>query len=243
MAIGNLRESLLNVLANEQGVHVETLMAALGALHGFASQNAALERVHAAKESGGPVPESAIALVKTVDDKRFLFGDWINKHIFYTEENDLSLERVALGTAHAMGIELTDLVDPAALSGQIAETVGGAEFGQSTVIVDHHPHQTAVSLLGDLWQLFIDIMELDAPNAPTEPAIQPEHYPAVVSVVVAQFLEMTKDVLDSRIAVQLLLESSMITAKVDPATLAAATWDVNEFDGSLLVTRRTLIAN
>lgn len=242
MAIGNLRESLLKVLANEQGVHVETLMAALGALHGFASQNAALARVIAAKDAGETLPESAIALVKTVDEKRFLFGDWINKHIFYTEENDLSLERITLGTAHAMGIELTDLVDASKLAGEIAETVGSETFGQSNVIADHHPHQSAVSLVNDLWQLFLDIMELESPNAPNEPALNVEHYPAFVSVVVAQFLEMTKDVLDSRIAVQLLLESAMITAKIDPARVPAASYDVNEFDGSLLVTRRTLIA-
>ncbi|RYZ75971.1 MAG: hypothetical protein EOP05_06415 [Proteobacteria bacterium] len=87
MAVGNLRESILKVLANEQGVHVETLMAALGALQGFAAQNAALKRFHHARTNNEVVPENALALVRTVDEKRFLFGDWINKAIFFTEEN------------------------------------------------------------------------------------------------------------------------------------------------------------
>lgn len=243
MAVGNLRESLLKVLANDQGVHVETLMAALGAVHGFASQNAALKRVYETRQSGETIPENAIALVKTIDDKRFLFGDWINQSMFYTEENDLSLERIALGTASAMDIAFTDLVNPAELAGQIAETIGTEEFGKSTVLVDHHPHQSAVSLLNDLWQLFIDVMELEAPSDNPEPALDEAHWPAIASVVVAQFLEMTKDVLDPRLSVQLLLESAIMTSKLDPASVAGARWDVSEFDGGLLVNPKRHIAS
>lgn len=243
MAVGNLRETLLKVLANDQGVHVETLMAALGAVHGFASQNAALKRLYEAREQGETIPESAIALVKTVDEKRFIFGDWVNQSIFYTEENDLSLERIALGTAAAMGVELTDLVNPAELAGQIADTIGTPDFGQSLIIRDHHPHQTAVSLIKDLWQLVIDVMELEMPSDKQEPALDEAHWPAIVSVVVAQVLEMTKDVLDARLSVQLVMESAIMTAKVDPATVASSRWNVSEFDGGLLVNPKRYIAS
>lgn len=242
MAVGNLRDMILKVLANDQGVHVETLMAALGALHGFAAQNAALKRVYETRKLGEVIPESSIALVKTVDNKRYLFGEWINQSIFYTEENDLSLERIALGTASAMGIELTELVNSAELAGQIAETIGSAEFGSSTVIPDHHPHQSAISLLKDLWQLCIDVMELDVPADKQEPALKEEHWPAIISVVIAQVLEMTKDVLNARLSVQLLIESAIITAKIDPGLVPSSRWDVTEFDGGLLVNPKVLIA-
>lgn len=247
MAVANLREAIINVLANDEGVHVETLMTTLGALQGFASQNAALKEVHQARKDGEVVPETAVALVKTVDEKRFLFGDWINESIFFTEENDLSLERVVFGSVSAMGVELSELVNPAELAGEIADRVGTSDFGSSTVLAEHTPHQTAYSLLKDTWQLFTDIMELDVasndPKANEEPPLDEDYWPAVATVVIAQFLEMTKDVLDARISVHLLMESAIMMAKVDPALIAGSRWDVSEFDGGLLVNPKTLIAN
>src|SRR3979490_1823461 len=45
LATGSLRESMLGWLKTERGVHAETLMVAIGALAGFAGQNAVWTRI------------------------------------------------------------------------------------------------------------------------------------------------------------------------------------------------------
>jgi hypothetical protein len=55
LAIGNLRDNLLKRSKTERGTHAETLLTAVGALAGFAAQNAALTQITA---PGAGVPLS-----------------------------------------------------------------------------------------------------------------------------------------------------------------------------------------
>src|SRR5437588_12012254 len=45
LAIGSLRDSMVNWLTTERGVHAETLLASIGAVAGFAAQAGVSERI------------------------------------------------------------------------------------------------------------------------------------------------------------------------------------------------------
>jgi len=60
LALGNLHASMLQWLKDEAGVHAETLMVAIGALAGFAGQNAALVRI---EKRDVPLPPGAGATI------------------------------------------------------------------------------------------------------------------------------------------------------------------------------------
>ena len=75
-------------LKTERGVHAETLLVAIGALAGFAAQNAVWALV---KRTGRPVPqfeagtpqrETGFLCVVTRDGEKFYVGELLNMHLF-----------------------------------------------------------------------------------------------------------------------------------------------------------------
>ena len=78
LAIGNLRENILPFLAVVGGAHAQTLHATMGALAGFAAQNAALDRAAAATASDGQVPFDGLVLAGGQSGERWLAGNWID---------------------------------------------------------------------------------------------------------------------------------------------------------------------
>jgi hypothetical protein len=67
---------ILKALKTERGVHTETLLTSIGAVAGFAAQNAALDRV-TSKERDLVNPPLSMAIARAKSGEAFLFGDAI----------------------------------------------------------------------------------------------------------------------------------------------------------------------
>ena len=65
LAIGGLRETIMRGLTDERGVHAETLMVVIGALAGFAAQQAAWDRV---KRGDVPLTPAAAEAIRARPD-------------------------------------------------------------------------------------------------------------------------------------------------------------------------------
>jgi hypothetical protein len=88
-----LRDSLMNWLATERGVHAETLLVSAGAIAGFAAQAAILERIKsrdvpgATKDMAGAdlsrlLSEKGLAVLVTAKSgETYYFGDLINGYL------------------------------------------------------------------------------------------------------------------------------------------------------------------
>jgi hypothetical protein len=50
-------------------------------------------------------------------------------------------------------------------------------------------------------------------------SVPPEYWPLISALVAQQFIRMTKDTLDPRIALALLMESAIAMSRVDPQTV------------------------
>ena len=242
LAIGNLRENMLRFLAVDRGVHAQTLLATMGALAGFAAQNAALNRAASVTASDGQVPLDALVLLGGESGERWLAGNWINLHLFNEPGSVLPLWGFLAGAAVQAGARVQDLPEAGEIAQHVATTIGGADYGKLRAAAEHQPSFPPNELLRRSWPLACQIFThpLPAEIAQTgrdEPPLDEAHWPIIVAIVTSQFIPMMKDVMDPRIAFALALESAVISSKVDPERIEPAKWDIQAAAGRLTVRR------
>jgi hypothetical protein len=242
LAVGNLRENMLRFLAVEGGVHAQTLHATMGALAGFAAQNAALNQAAAATASDGQVPFDGLVLAGGTSGERWLAGNWINVHLFNEAGSVLPVWGFIAGAAVQAGAPLQELADTHEIVRHVAATIGGTDYGKLRAPAGHQPSLPPNELLRRSWplacQIFTHPLPADMPEAGrNEPPLDEAHWPIIVAIAASQFIPMTKDVLDPRIAFALALESAVISSKVDPEQIAPGTWDIEAVAGRLTVRR------
>lgn len=145
LAIGSLRDSLLMWLKTERGVNVENLLASIGAIAGFAAQNAALvrmdkrdvplppgaDRTIAGEALSQHLRESGLLLIASAKaGENFYFGDLINGYLVQqTTTVNYSLFSIVAGAAIDTGVKPEELPDYKAMFAHVASTVGKPEFG------------------------------------------------------------------------------------------------------------------
>jgi hypothetical protein len=235
LAIGGLRDSLQNWLKTERGIHVETLLVSIGSLAGFAAQTAAFERVAKRDIPFPPGADTAISagalseylhknnllvLANTKSGETFYFGDLINGYLVPQVTNDYSLWSFVAAAAIEAGLKPAELPDCNAMFRRAAQTVGTAEFGLPQVAQQHQPHLTPRRALDMFWPRARFILtRTDGPGPAQGRQVPPAYWALVVDLVARQFVLMTKDALDPRIGVTLLMESAITMSKVDPKTV------------------------
>jgi hypothetical protein len=217
LAIGNLREALLAWFRTDRGVHAETLMVAVGALAGFAAQNAAFRSIG---PPGTPIPKDAIALAEA-NGQKYYFGDRINRYLLQ-QSDDYRYPLWAFVAAAALQAgtpesELPDLVD---MFRHIATTVGTESFGIPRAPAGIVPHMTPRQALDRLWPHAKAVLGSTEGPGPLRGRSVPEaDWPLVVALVARQFVLMAKDTLAPRTSLILIMESAIAMSKVDPKTV------------------------
>ncbi len=240
LAVGNLRINLLERLRNERGVHAETLMVAIGALAGFAAQNAALGRVAATLINKEELPKTSLVLGQ-ISGETYLVGDWINTFLFNDPGSQLTLYKMAGATAmQAGGIQMKDLPDFKEMVEHVVRTMGKTEFGRIRAPSGHQPALQPVEALKILWPFACKILTLPLPKgipSGIEPPLQESHWPVVISFVAAQLIGWAKEALNPRISYALAMESAIITAKINPQIIEPGKWKIEASAGKLMVER------
>ena len=242
LAMGNLRENMLRFLRTERGVHAETLMTAMGALTGFAAQNAALIRAATATSSLGQGPFDGLVLVGGEPGNRYLAGNWINAHLFDEIGSVFPLWGFMAAAVLDTGVPLGDLAEIGEIARYVASSLGTADYGRLRAPMGHEPGLPPNELLRRLWPLVLQIFALPIPpefseKSKDEPLLEEAHWPIIVSNVTAQFIRMTKDALDPRLSFALAMESAVISCKVDPEWIEPGKWDIRAVAGRLTVRR------
>ena len=240
LAIGNLRENLLQAMSTERGIHAETLMAAIGALAGFAAQNAALDRAAAVTLAGESLEQYSVILVDTKTGERHLVGEWINEPLFESRgDGSFPLWGFIAAAAQDGGAALDRLADIREMAGHVAGSLGGPDYGKLRAPAGHTPGMQPNDLLAHLWPLLGQIIRLPAPQSieEREPPLSEMHWPVIISIVAGQYLRMIKDVLAPQIAFALCMESAVISSKLDPERIEPGKWELQPVAGRLTVRR------
>jgi hypothetical protein len=114
-----LAQIMLATMKNEQGVHVESILGALGSLAGYSCQMS----VRAQARAQGLDETAPFIRVEGVDGKLYFFGDVLNRPL----AEDHSVWSLAAGEAQTAGC--MDIPDPGEVFTHVVNTVGGPEFG------------------------------------------------------------------------------------------------------------------
>jgi hypothetical protein len=233
LAIGSLRESMLTWLKTERGIHAETLLVSIGALAGFAAQNAVWERL---RKRDIPVPNAAALSPEALSDylrtnglfvvagtntgEKFYFGDLINGYLVPQRTSTYPLSGFVAAAAVTAGAKFADMPDYGAMFRHVASTVGTPEFGVLRVAKDHQPQLNPRQALDLFWPRARYIFtRTDEPGPAKDHAVAPEHWPLITALVANQFVTATKDTLDPLVGVALIMEAAIAMSKVDPKSV------------------------
>jgi hypothetical protein len=154
-AIGDLGVGLMRDLKTQRGIHTETLMTVVGALAGFAAQNAALTSIAANKP---PIKPRSLAIAQPKAGGIFLFGDAINAFLFPESGSVLPLAAVVCGAALSAGAKQEELPNLGEIAAHIASVVGTPEFGKLRVPPGVAPQLEPVAALVKFWPQTLAIL-------------------------------------------------------------------------------------
>jgi len=236
LAIGSLRETLIRRLTTERGVHAETMLVAIGAIAGFAAQCAVEERIKKRDIPGATKDMPREELGKLMYDKglavvvmaksgeKYQFGDLLNGYLVKQATTvNYHLFGMLAGTAVQMGVKYEELPDAIPMFSHASKTIGTPEYGILHPPKPLSPQYTPHEALKQFWPEVKFIFERTDGQRIVDPAkgrnVKPEYWPLVSALVAQQLLQWTKDIIDPRIGVALIMESAIVMSKVDPASV------------------------
>ena len=216
LAIVSLRETLLLALKDERGIHAETLMVVSGALAGYAAAFVLWETMI---KPGRLQLGRDIHVAETTDGTKYYFGDPLNAFLVPETPGNLSLYSIVAGSAAEAGVPLAEMPPAGEIFGHVAKTIGSPAFGTIRAPDDHRPRVTAQQALA-LWPVTREILSRSDNPGFAGQSVPLAHWPIVTNIVAGQLITRTKDVLDPRLALSLIMEAAVSMSKIDPATVA-----------------------
>lgn len=233
-AIQRLTNYLRLALAVNGRLHAETFLVAAGALAGFAAQYAALTRAAAVCKQTGVVPLPSIVVLSSPTEN-WLFGDWINAHIWNEPGSVLSLFGLVGGAALTAGMLEESLPKSADIASFVTHSIGGPTFGIVRAPEQHRPGVEPAEVLTNLWRGWVNIIR--SPFAEEdrkyfrEPPLKVEHWPMIASIVAANALTTVKNVLELKLGCALIIEAAVIASKLDPESIIPRHWSFEDVPG------------
>lgn len=217
-ALGHLVSNLPIQLSDKDNrIHAETLMAAAGAIAGFAAHIALTSD---SKAFAAAVQARALVNVQLADGRELLYGDAINE-MLTTADPALAPHRLwntLAGTALGNGVDEADLPSLAAMFAHVAQSLGSDKEGFPSVEPKHQPHMSAGELLRGVQQLALQCLNGTISEVTKTNGFRAEisSWPAVTSRMAATLLAQTAQVLNPRIGVQIAMESAIYVSKLKP---------------------------
>jgi hypothetical protein len=192
-----ITDRMVEGLRTAQGVHVESLLAVVGALAGQATQASLRARAVAA----GEPPSSLFHTVRSRDGRSFVIGDALTQALAGEAH---SIWGLAAGGAQQAGCrQLPDLNE---LFTYGIESLGSERFGVPDVPDRHQPSPGALACLGDLWPQLLPLVRLFCPD--------PAHWPLLFGLAAQQIIAMGKTVIDPCLALRIVMDTAIANAKV-----------------------------
>ena len=195
-------QRLLDGMKDAKGVHIESLLCALGALAGYACQ-ASLRAQSLAKG----VPETAsFQVVETKGGKQYFFGDPLNNAL---ARSQYSVWGIVGGAAQHAGAK--DFPDLNEIFRHTSSVLGSDQFGVPRIPDKHKPGDKPANYLKGVWPALFPTVKMFCPN--------PADWPILYSLAVQEAIYAGKGVLDPGMAFRIVMESAVPMSKVDLASL------------------------
>jgi hypothetical protein len=194
-------QRLLNGMRNERGVHVDSLLCALGALAGYSCQ--ASLRAQAIDKG---LPEiAALVVVDTKIGKKYFFGDPLNQALVESEHSIWSL---AGSAAKHNGCK--QLPDINAIFKHVSSTIGDETFGIPRFPAGHNASDSPVNFLKALWPALFPVAK--------QFCAHPSEWPILFGVAIQEAIDASKAALAPDVALLIVMESAVPMSKIDLVT-------------------------
>jgi len=191
---------LMRAMTDPKGIHIESVLTALGALAGFSCQMAI--RAELAK-AGRNTVAGILMHMDSSDGKRFYFGDALNKPL---AESPYSVWSLAGGGAESAGAKtLPDLHD---IFGHSITSIDKGTFGIPRVPEKHRSHDTPENYARGLWPVLMPTLDLFCDH--------PAQWPILYGLALQRIIIEAKDVIPPEMAIQIIMESAIPISKIDP---------------------------
>lgn len=194
---------LLDAMKDPRGVHVESVIGALGSLAGFACQMGV--RAEVARTQQMPA-KGDFMVMEGADGRRYFFGDCLNEPL---AEGPYSVWSLVAGQAQAMGV--AELLSLEGVFKHVSATVGGPDFGIPRVPEAHRPGDLPQNYVRALW---LPLLPLIARYSDT-----PMQWPVLYGIAIQQVMDMGNDVLPPQEALRIAMECAVPASKLDPNAL------------------------
>lgn len=197
VASGAVLTAVMHALKDDRGIHLESLFCALGAVAGCACQAS----VRAEAVAAGEPPDSRFEVATTVDGKRYLFGDALNRPL---AENRLSLWSLVAGAAaHDGAHQLPDLVE---VFKHNAAVLGSEAFGVPRIPIQHPLHDLPSNYARKLWPQVQQVLVRELP--------EPRLWPVALGLAIQDLMAKTRGNVPPEIIARIVIESAIPVSKV-----------------------------
>jgi hypothetical protein len=189
---------IVDRMKDSRGIHVESLLACLGALAGYACQASIRAR---SLLPGAKSPGMQLVIAQGADGRQYFFGDALNAPL---AESRLSLWSLTAGAVQKLGKPLPDITG---IFEHVASTVGGPEFGIPRVPEAHRPADLPINYLKTMWPVILPIAK--------PYCTEPSELPVVLGLAIEQAIVMGRTVIDPTLAARIVMECAVPMSKVD----------------------------
>jgi hypothetical protein len=189
---------LMAGMKDERGVHIESLLCALGALAGYSCQ-ASLRAQALAK---GMPADGLLTVVQTDNGQTFFFGDHLNKPL---AESQYSVWSLAAGGAQQAGC--TQFPDLAEIFKHTSTVLGTDKFGLLCVPEAHQAHDLPLAYVQKLWPSLNPTIKKYCPD--------PEHWPVLLGLSIQEIIVSGKSAIEPGLALRIVMEAAIPMSKID----------------------------
>lgn len=197
---------LFAAMSGERGIHLESLLCALGAIAGYSCQVSVREEfVH---QQGRLEKEVFIVVNSKQNGVNYFFGDLLNKPL---AESKYSVWSLSSGASQKVGLQkLIDLHD---IFRHVTETLGQSSFGVPRVPNEHKAKELPISYVQFLWPQLFPLAQ--------HYCKKPSDWPVLFGVAVQEILFASKGLIEPDLALQIVMESAVPMSKIYLTTPAA----------------------
>lgn len=198
-----IASTLFAAMSSDKGIHLESLLSALGALAGYACQISVREAL--VEQQGRAEKEVFIVVHSKQDGRTYYFGDLLNKPL---AESRYSVWSLASGACQKNG--LVHLIDLHDIFKHVTDSLGSDTFGIPRTPSAHQAKEMPLNYVQFLWpQLFPLAKKYSA---------TPSDWPILFGVAIQEILYASKELIDPQLALSIVMESAVPMSKIHLAT-------------------------
>ena len=190
---------MLEGMKDKRGVHIQSLLCALGSLAGYSCQASVRNEFI---EKNGLEEKEVFNIIKCNDGSIYYFGDYINKLL---AEGQYSIWSLSAGVASHLGLK--ELIDLGDIFRYTAKTVGSSEFWIPRVTEHDRAGDIPINYVKGLWPIFLPIIK--------KYCDKPDEWSILFGLAVQETMLFGKDIIDSKTALLIVMESAVPMSKID----------------------------